>query len=250
MAVKNILVAFDGSEPSQSALAPRRQGRPAARCAPDRAADASHCRSMRDPTGAWLPVETMEMLIEREKESAEAVRRQFDARCAAEGMSERTSFFAVAGAGRYALCRVRADLRPGRHRPAARRFLGAAARAAPRQCRAVERPAGAGGAARPAGRGALENGAVLAWDGVRAAARALGDAMATLIDGGPLTVLHIGEDDAAGAPARPRRHGASQPPRHPRRAAGPAACRAARSPEILLEIAEVSGVGAAGHGRL
>ncbi len=252
MAVKNILVAFDGAEPSQSALAL------AVQVAERHDAHLTGLLTQplplyAAPNGAWLPVETMEMLIAREKERADGIRRQFHERCAAEGMTERTSFFAVQGPAdiRFSEFALSYDLvvmgqprgdvwEPLRepHPDTVALTSGRPVLVAPRTLHL----------------GALQNGAVLAWDGQRAAARALGDALATLINDGPLTVLHVGDSDAqVRQPGRDVMEHLSRHGIHAEFLALPPAGRPIA--EILLEIAEVSGsgllvMGAYEHSRL
>ena len=142
------------------------------------------------PLGAGSE-DAMDMLVASQKEQAAAVRRQFEERCAAGGMTQRTSFFVVEGvpdvrfaefARTYDLVVIgqpQGDLWEPTREPHPDAVALASARpvlVAPRVLRDD----------------ALGDGAVLAWDGGRAAARALGDAMGTVLNGGPMTVLHVG----------------------------------------------------------
>jgi nucleotide-binding universal stress UspA family protein len=240
MPVKNLLVAFDGNAPSESALAL------AIRIAQKHDAHLTGLLTQPlplypTPVGAWITQDAMDMLVESQKEHAAAVRRQFEERCAAEGMTQRTSFFAVEGVpdARFAefartydlvvIGQPQGDLwEPLRepHPDAVAMMSGRPVLVAPRILR-DDAPA---------------DGAVLAWDGGRAAARALGDAMATVLNGGPMTVLHVGEDESeAREPGRDvlehlSRHGIHADLLVLPRAGRPVA-------EVLMEIAEVSGSG-------
>lgn len=252
MPLKNILAAFDGSEPSQSALSL------AIRVAQQHDAHLTGLLTQPlplypTPMGAWLPVETMDVLIEREKENAAAIRKQFDERCAAEGMVQRTSFFSVEGPpdtrfAEFALTydlvvigQPQGDLWEPLREPHPDNVAMASGRpvlVAPRVLRD----------------NALGDGAVIAWDGLRAAARALGDAMVTLLSGGPLTVLHIGEDDSqVRQPGRDVMEHLSRHGIHAELLVLPPAGRPIA--DLVLEIADVSGsgllvMGAYEHSRL
>ncbi|HET7410079.1 MAG TPA: universal stress protein, partial [Paracoccaceae bacterium] len=88
----------------------------------------------------------------------------------------------------------------------------------------------------------MRNGALLAWDGGRAGARALADAMATVLNGARLTVLHVGEDDSE--VRRPGRDVMQHLGRHGLHAELVVVPRASRPvAEIVLESAEASGAG-------
>lgn len=252
MPVKNLLVAFDGNAPSQSALAL------AIRIAQKHDAHLTGLLTQPlpfypTPVGAWITADAMDMLVESQKEHAAAVRRQFEERCAAEGMTQRTSFFAVEGVpdARFAefartydlvvIGQPQGDLwEPTRepHPDAVAMASGRPVLVAPRALRD----------------NALGEGAVLAWDGGRAAARALGDAMGTVLNGGPMTVLHVGEDDGdSRQPGRDVMEHLSRHGIHAELLVLPPAGRPVS--EVLLEIADVSGsgllvMGAYEHSRL
>ena len=240
MPVKNILVAFDGNAPSQSALAL------AIRIAQKHDAHLTGLLTQPlplypTPVGAWIPPDAMDMLVERQKEHADAVRKQFDERCAANGMTRRTSFFAVEGvpdtrfaefARTYDLVVIgqpQGDLwEPLRepHPDTVAMTSGRPVLVAPRTLRDD----------------ALGDGAVFAWDGGSAAARALGDAMSTVLNGGPMTVLHVGEDEGeVRQPGRDVMEHLSRHGLHAELLVLPPAGRPVA--ELLLEIAETSGSG-------
>jgi nucleotide-binding universal stress UspA family protein len=240
MPVKNILVAFDASEPSLSAL------RLASRIAQENDAHLTGLLTLPlplypTPMGAWLPVETMEILVQREKENAAAVRKQFEESCATEGMTRRVSFFAVEGppdvrfaefARTYDLVVIgqpQGDFWEPLREPHPDNVALASGRpvlVAPRTLRDDM----------------LRNGAILAWDGGRAAARALSDAMSTLLTQGPLTVLHVGLDDSE--VRQPGRDVLEHLSRHGIHAELQVLAPAGRPiAEVMLEITQLSGVG-------
>jgi nucleotide-binding universal stress UspA family protein len=245
MPVKNILVAYDGSPPTQSTLS--------LATAIARKHDA-HLTGLLTyplpiaptPMGAWMAADALEMPIQREKAHAAEVRKQFDARCAAEGMTQRTSFVAVEGPPdtRFAefaraydlvvLGQPQGDFWEPLHEPhpdTVAMTSGRPVLVAPRSVREAA-----------PGNGGIGEGTVLAWDGGRAAARALGDAMATVLDGGPMTVLHVGEDDhAVRRPGRDVMEHLSRHGIHAELLVLPPAGRPVA--ELLLEIADVSGAG-------
>lgn len=240
MPVKNLLVAFDGNAPSESALAL------AIRIAQKHDAHLTGLLTQPlplypTPVGAWITQDAMDMLVESQKEHAAAVRNQFEQRCAAEGMTRRTSFFAVEGVpdARFAefartydlvvIGQPQGDLwEPLRepHPDAVAMMSGRPVLVAPRTLRD----------------GAPADGAVLAWDGGRAAARALGDAMGTVLNRGPMTVLHVGEDESeAREPGRDVLEHLSRHGIHAELLVLPRAGRPVA--EVLMEIAEASGSG-------
>lgn len=241
MSIKNILVAFDGSEPSESALDL------AVRIAQEHDSHLTGLVSQSieiytAPEAAWMPAEVIEVVIRRAKETADDISRKFDERCAAEGMTQRTSFFAVEGpasirfseyARTYDLVVIgqpKGDLWHPMHEPhpddvAVR--SGRPVLVVPHKIRDS----------------ALRNGAVLAWDGGRAAARALSEALGTLLTpGGRLTVLYVGED--AGEVRQPGRDVMEHLSRHGIHAELLAMPRANRPiSDLVLEMADVSGAG-------
>ncbi len=240
MPVKNLLVAFDGNAPSESALAL------AIRIAQRHDAHLTGLLTQPlplypTPVGAWVDQNIMEMLVRSQKKHAAAVSKHFEERCAADGMTQRTSFFAVEGVpdARFAEFARTYDLvvigqpqgefwEPLRepHPDAVAMMSGRPVLVAPRILRD----------------GAPADGAVLAWDGGRAAARALGDAMGTVLNGGPMTVLHVGEDkgEARGSGRDVMEH-LSRHGIHAELLVLPRAGRPVA--EVLLEITEVSGSG-------
>lgn len=240
MSVKNILVAYDGNEPSEAAL------RLAIRLAGEHDAHLTGLLTQPVPLypvadGAWMPVELVETFVKRLAERGEEVRKLFTERCAAEGMNERTSFFTIEGpadtrfaefARTYDLVVIgqpRGDFWEPLNEPhpddVALRS-GRPVLVAPRAPR----------------ESALRNGSLLAWDGGRAGARALADAMATVLNGGKLTVLHVGEsDDEIRQPGRDVMEHLSRHGIHAELLVLPRANRPIA--DVVLEIAEVSGAG-------
>ena len=88
----------------------------------------------------------------------------------------------------------------------------------------------------------LSKGAILAWDGKRAASRALADAMGLLEDAASLTVLHVAEDDSAvRQPGRDVMEHLSRHGVHAELLVMPTAGRPVG--EIVLETAKLSGAG-------
>src|SRR5690606_25708247 len=96
MTVKDVLVAYDSHEPSVGALDL------AFRIARDHDAHLTALLTQPLPTypvpdGAWLPAEVMDMVFEGMQARADEIEGRFEAACAAEGMTGRTSFFSIEG---------------------------------------------------------------------------------------------------------------------------------------------------------
>ena len=240
MTVRNILVVFDGNAPSEAAL------RLAIRIAQDHGAHLAGLLTQPlplypVPDGAWMPVELMDSVMQRVKERADEVGRLFAQACAAEGMTDRTSFFAVEGPAdaRFAefartydivvIGQPRGDFWEPMNEPHPDEVALRSGRpviVAPRQMR----------------ENAMRNGSLLAWDGGRAGARALSEALATVLTSGPLTVLHVGEEEAdIRQPGRDVMEHLSRHGIHAELLVLPRANRPVA--EVVLEIAESSGAG-------
>lgn len=240
MTVKNILVAFDAHEPSRSAL------RLAIRMARDHDAHLTGLLTQPLPVyplpeAAWMPAEVMDIVVERVKDHAAQVSRRFTEACAAEGMTERLSFHAVEGPAdtRFAeFARVydlvvigqpKGDFWEPLNEPHPDEVAlrsGRPVLVAPRQLRDD----------------ALRNGSIFAWEGGRAGARALADAMATVLGPGKLTVLHVGDDDSE--IRKPGRDVMEHLSRHGIHAELLVLPRGNRSvAETVLDIADASGAG-------
>lgn len=240
MTVKDILVAYDSNEPSEGAL------RLAFRIAQDHDAHLTGLLTQPLPIypvadGAWLPADVMDTVVQGMKARATEVESRFEAACAAEGMVERTSFFSLEGpadirfaefARTYDLAVIgqpRADFWEPLNEPRPDEVAMRSGRpviVAPRHMR----------------ENAMRNGALLAWDGGRAGARALADAMATVLNGSRLTVLHVGDDDAA--IRQPGRDVMQHLSRHGLHAELMVLPRGNRTvAEIVLDTAESSGAG-------
>ncbi|MEM7744247.1 MAG: universal stress protein [Pseudomonadota bacterium] len=195
MAISNILVAFNGSENAASAV------RLAIRMAKEHDAHLTGLFAHSTPTytaefDPYMPAETLALLTRQEQETETRVDREFKDLCASEGMGDRVSFLIEQGhpndvcsayARTYDLTvigRAEGDfwqLHREPHPDTVALQSGRAVIVAPKVL----------------GEGGLPRDVMLAWDGKRAAARALADAM-TLIEGATrVLVLHVGEDDSA-----------------------------------------------------
>lgn len=193
MSVKNILVAFNGTETSKGAL------RLATVLARSNDAHLTGLYVHAAPThyaniGAWLPDDTMAMLLDRQKEHAGTIGTEFSEACLAEGMTDRTEFLIVDGQpnNRFAefaraydmvvIGQPKSGFWEDQQQPnpdVVALQSGRPVMIAPRGFEAMS----------------IEGGAVIAWDGKRAAARALSDAMDMLRATSLVTVLHVGDDE-------------------------------------------------------
>lgn len=200
MSIRNILVAFDGSKPSERAL------RLAAQVAEkhDAHLSALHCAPIPASSAMvdfYLPPEAISDMEERVEKTAAEAEGRFNALVGEQDSSIRTDWFTARGLPNEVLAEY------------ARTY----------DLLVIGQPTGEPGSAqfepnpdvialqsgRPvlvAPRGyedmALKTHAVVAWDGRRAAARALADAM-VFLDTEKVTVLHVGDDDrAVRAPGR------------------------------------------------
>lgn len=240
MTVKNILVAYDGHEPAEAAL------RLAVRIAREHDAHLTGLLTQPLPMyplpeAAWLPVEVMDTVVQRVKDHAVSVGNRFVEACAAEGMGDRVSFHAVEGpadarfaefARTYDLVVIgqpKGDFWEPLNEPdpgeVAQR-CGRPVLVAPRQLRDE----------------AMRNGSLVAWDGGRAGARALADALSTVMGTGKLTVLHVGDEDAE--VRRPGRDVMEHLSRHGIHAELLVLPRGNRPiAQVVLDIADASGAG-------
>lgn len=200
MAIRNILVAFNGTSPSERAL------HLATRLARQNDAHVTGLYAHTMPyyyaqLDAYLPSDAMSSVIEQEKVRERAIEEQFHAIAAGDGMSDRTSFFSVQGypndvigefARTYDLVVVgqpgnkAEDHHHEAHPDTLALDAGRPVLVAPRN---EDRHAFAGGA-------------VIAWDGRQAAARALADAMPLIEAESTVTVLHVGSEDDVRLPGR------------------------------------------------
>lgn len=240
MTAKNILVAYDGNEPAEGALAL------ALRIAAEHDAYLTGLLTQPmpicpTPDGAWVPAEVMGTVTEGMRARAADIECRFHTACAAAGAGERVSFFTMGGpadacfaefAGTYDLAVIGQPMgdfweplnEP--HPDEVAMMSGRPVIVAPRKLR----------------ENAMRNGAVLAWDGGRAGARALSAAMATVLAGSRLTVLHVGEDDAE--IRRPGRDIMEHLSRHGLHAELVVAPRDGKPvAKIVLETVEASGAG-------
>ncbi|MEM7239478.1 MAG: universal stress protein [Pseudomonadota bacterium] len=240
MAFKNILVAFNGTETSKSAA------RLAILIAKTNDAHLTALFVQAPPNhyasiGAWLPEDTMQMLVDREIEHAREVSAMFRDICLAEGMDRRTNMIRTDGqantrivefARTYDLVVIgqpQSDFWEGgdqAHPDTVALQSGRPVMIAPPDFSAVS----------------LNKGAVVAWDGKRAAARALADSIDILRTTGPVTVVHVGDSpDAVRQPGRDvmehlSRHGISGELRVTPRAGR-------KIGDILLEACQTEGAG-------
>lgn len=193
MSVKNILVAFNGTEASMSAL------RLAIALAKSNDAHLTGLYVNAPSThyaniGAWLPDDTMAMLMDRQREHAAKIETGFAEACVAEGMTDRTGFLVVNGQPnmRFAEFARAYDMvvigqpKTGFWEDQQQPNPDIVALQSGRPVMIAPR----GFAAKD-----LDGGAVIAWDGKRAAARALSDAMDMLRATSMVTVLHVGENE-------------------------------------------------------
>lgn len=198
MAISNILAAFNGSDNATSAV------RLAMRMAKHHDAHLTGLFAHATPSYTaefepYMPAETLALLTRQEGEAETRVRQQFDALCTSEGMGERVSFMVEAGhpndvcsafARTYDLTvigRAEGDfwqLHREAHPDTVALLSG---------CPVIVAPTKLGEADLP---GDLPKDIMVAWDGKRAAARALADAMPLIEDAKRVTVLHIGDDDS------------------------------------------------------
>ncbi|MEM8840394.1 MAG: universal stress protein [Pseudomonadota bacterium] len=189
MSIRNVLVAFDGTDRSKNAL------RLAIQVATAKDAHLTGLFVQLSPVyyaniGAWLPDNTIAMLAERDAQHAAEVKATFERLCQEQGMTARTSFELSSGQpntrfvefGRtYDLIVIgqpETDSWDDRNQPYPDTVAlqsGRPVMIAPRNFTGLR----------------LDGGTVVAWDGKRAAARALSDSF-DLIDGtGPLVVQTV-----------------------------------------------------------
>lgn len=240
MTFRNILVAFNGTETAKSAA------RLAILIAKSNDAHLTALHVQAPPAhyaniGAWLPEDTMRMLADREIAHAQKVREMFGEICAEEGMDQRTGFIRTDGqpnssvveyARTYDLVVIgqpEAEFWEGHHQPHPDTVAlqsGRPVLIAPREFSAVS----------------LNEGAIVAWDGKRAAARALADAMDMLRATAPVVVVHVGDDPAE--IRQPGKDVMEHLSRHDIRAELRVTPRAGRGiGEILLETCQTEGAG-------
>ncbi|MBY8977732.1 universal stress protein [Rhodobacteraceae bacterium NNCM2] len=195
MTVRNILVAYNGTETAKGAV------RLAILLAKANNAHLTGLFVQMSPAyyaniGAWLPDNTIAMLADRDREYAEKVRDEFYEVCREHGRTDRKSFFVCDGQPnvRFAEYARTYDLvvigQPdneywdGHHQPhpdVVALQSGRPVMVAPRGFDATS----------------LGEGAIVAWDGKRAAARALSDAMDMLETISPITVVYVGDEQTA-----------------------------------------------------
>ena len=240
MAVKNILVVYNGTEGSKSAL----------KMALDLAANQdAHITGLNAHSIApyiakldpYVSAEFAEVLTRQEAERQTKVEQDFHEQVAEEGATDRARFFTAQGqpdricaqfARTYDLVVVgqpkteawEAHLAP--HPDSVALQSGRPVLVAPKTIAPLD----------------LSKGAILAWDGKRAASRALADAMGLLEDAASLTVLHVAEDDSAvRQPGRDVMEHLSRHGVHAELLVMPTAGRPVG--EIVLETAKLSGAG-------
>jgi len=195
MPITNLLVAYNGTDTAKAALR--------LACLVARTNDAHltglfahalpHYHAQVEP---YMAPDTIAMLTRHETEAEERVTREFRELCAAEGMTGRVDFHSVSGQPND-LCAEFArthdlavigqaegdfwELYREPHPDTVAFQSGRGVLVAPRDFAAT----------------ALPEDAVVAWDGGRACARALAEAMALLKAFKNLLVLHVGEDESA-----------------------------------------------------
>lgn len=236
MAIKSILVAYSGSDTSVGALDLAIQM--ARKYQAHLTGVVVHGENaMATRYGAWMTRQIMDMLTERDREVVTEVRARFEARVAEAGEPERAEFLDIGGNADFRLATL------------ARAYdvvvMGPFAAESGREHFAphpdmIALQSGRPVIVAPADYTAEKLGAhaLLAWDGKRAAARALGDAMLILETKAKVTVLSVGDV----APETPpgggvlellRRHGiAAEHLRRPRAKGGVAATILATADEV------------------
>jgi nucleotide-binding universal stress UspA family protein len=193
MSMKNILTVFDGTAPSRPAV--RLAILMAKRC--DAHLTGLYARPLPScamPVDAYMPAEVIQTAIASDNDRAREVEDEFHDLCIAEGFDSRRQFLAEHGrpsalvaefARTYDLVVMGqstdgvwdADWAP--HPDSVALQSGRPVLIAPAEFK-----------------GDLNDRVLVAWDGKRAASRALSDAMSILEDSADITVLHVGEDDA------------------------------------------------------
>ena len=194
MSIENILVSYNGTDPANAAV------RLAALLAKRHDAHLTGLFARSTPATyagleSYMPSETLNLLYRQEEAQTRVIETQFHELVAAEGMTGRTSFFEEQGppdsiCSEYArtydlavLGQPLGDMWEAWHEPHPDTVAlqsGRAVLIAPREFRGTD----------------LHGSALLAWDGKRAAARALSEAMGLLEEHQKVLVLHVGENDA------------------------------------------------------
>lgn len=239
MSIKNILVAFNGTATSERAV------RLAAQVAKAQDAHLTGIYSHAMPAtyvqmDAYLPQEALAQVATHEKEVEDRVREGFRKLMSEEGLDNRTSFYAVKGypndvlsefARTYDLMVIgvpEGDSWDAYHEPHPDTIAlqsGRPVLVAPLEMNGH----------------ALKGGVVLAWDGKRAAARALSDAMDVLEEDQKVLVVHVGEEDDVRKPGRDIMKHLSRHDVHAELTCYPKNGRPIA--EIVLETCEMTGAG-------
>jgi len=200
MSISNILVAFDGTPPAERAV------KLASTVAMRYDAHVTGLYAHTLPASyaqfdSYLTAEALTLLQSHEKEAEAKTEARFMDLVKGEGVDARTDFFSVHGfpndvlsdfARTYDICVVGQptdEAKSDYYAPNPDQIAlqsGRPVLVAPRHYETF----------------AIHNGAVLAWDGKRAAARALSDAMTFLERRHKLTVLHVGDEDEVRQPGR------------------------------------------------
>lgn len=195
MSIANILVAYNGTETAKGAV------RLAILLAKYHDAHLTGLYACSVPGYAaqaqpYMPPEVIAQLAEAETAAEDRVEEEFNALIAAEGMTDRVSYFAVKGTPNHVCAEFARtydlvvigqaqgdfwDQYREPHPDAVALQSGRAVLVAPKPFDSKEMPGDV----------------VLAWDGKRAAARALAEAITLTKGARRLLVLHVGEDDSA-----------------------------------------------------
>lgn len=240
MSIRNILVAFNGTGTARGALAmavvlARRH---------DAHLTGLFAHSMPaqyGQMGNYMTADLANMLAAQDQEAEAKVKAAWEAALAEEGVSDRVSYYverrypndAIASFARaYDIVVVGQpegdswDLHHEPHPDSIALYSGRPVVMVPRGYKAT----------------AMPDGVLVGWDGKRAAARALAEAMPLLVEDGKVTVLHVGED--AEEIRQPGRDIMEHLSRHDVHAELLNLPRAGRSiGEVVLEACTLGGVG-------
>lgn len=194
MPISNILVAFNGTQTSQSALdlATRLATRHDAHLTGLIAQSLSTVTTYSD---AYIPPDIISQLLRHQQETEQRVAKMFEAKLEKDGRSARSDFHVVRGAPNetYAAFARTYDLlvmgqkegdtwdnQKEANPDVVALMSGRAVLVTPKETADIKLPGDI----------------VVAWDGTRAAARALAEAMVLVEEASRVMVLHIGTDDS------------------------------------------------------
>ena len=239
MSIRNVLVAYNGTETSERAV------RLAVQLAKAQNAHLTGVYAHAMPAtyvqmDAYLPQDAMATMAAHEKEAEDRVGKGFADLMSQEGLDNRTTFVAYKGYPNDVLSEFartfditvvgvpEGDTWDAYHEPHPDTIAYQSGRPV------LVAPTELNG-------NAFEGGTVLAWDGKRAAARALGDAMEVLEQDQKVLVVHVGEEHDVRKPGRDIMMHLSRHDIHAELTCYPRNGRAIS--EIVLETCEMTGAG-------